>query len=101
LIGPLPTLYGRFILVALLLELVGPVLLGIATLRANVFPRWTGWLLIAVPVLLLIGFFLSLPGPLAQLDAVVLNLSLAGMGFSLLSRKEATVVQPGASTAAS
>jgi hypothetical protein len=92
--GPLPGTYGRFLLVAVLLELVGPVLLGIATLRANVFPRWTGWLLIAIPVLVLLGFFVSLPGPLAQLDAVVLNLSLAGMGFSLLARRDAAQGQP-------
>src|SRR6266849_7155937 len=93
--GPLPATYSRFILVAVLLELVGPVLLGIATLRANIFPRWTGWLLIAIPALVLIGFFVSLPGPLAQLDAVVLNLSLAGMGFSLLARRgETAQVQP-------
>jgi hypothetical protein len=92
--GPLPATYSRFLLVAVLLELVGPVLLGIATLRANVFPRWTGWLLIAIPVLVLFGFFVSLPGPLAQLDAVVLNLSLAGMGFSLLARRDTAQGQP-------
>lgn len=99
--GPLPAPYGRLILVALLLELVGPILLGIATLRAKVFPSWTGWLLIATPVLVLIGFFVTLPGPLAQLDAVVLNLALAGMGLSLLARRETTKVQPAVSTASS
>jgi hypothetical protein len=101
LIGPLPAPYSRFILVALLLELVGPLLLGIATLRAKVFPNWTGWALIATPVLALAGFFVSLPGPLAQLDAVVLNLALVGMGISLLVRREARAVQHAASTASS
>ncbi|GAC1620326.1 MAG: hypothetical protein NVS4B7_12410 [Ktedonobacteraceae bacterium] len=99
--GLLPATYSRFLLLALLLELVGPVLLGIATLRARVFPRWTGWLLIAIPLLVLIGFFVSLPGPLAQLDAVVLNLSLAGMGFSLFTRRETMQVRPAVSAASS
>ena len=92
--GPLPGLYSRFVLIALLLELIGPVLLGIATLRARVFPRWTGWLLIAIPLLVLLGFFVSLPGPLAQLDAIVLNLSTAGMGFSLLTCGDTPQRQP-------
>ncbi|HEY6410483.1 MAG TPA: hypothetical protein VIY29_23785 [Ktedonobacteraceae bacterium] len=99
--GHPPATYGRLILVALLLELVGPILLGIATLRAKVFPSWTGWLLIATPVLVLVGFFVSLPGPLAQLDAVVLYLALMGMGFSLLARREITQVQPAVSPASS
>lgn len=99
--GPMPGPYGKLILVALLLELVGPLLLGIATLRAKVFPGWTGWLLIATPVLALAGFFVSLPGPLAQLDAVALNLALVGMGISLLARRENMAVKPAFSTAAS
>jgi hypothetical protein len=99
--GPPPATYGRLILVALFLELIGPLLLGIATLRAKIFPSWTGWLLIATPVLLLVGFFVSLPGPLAQLDAVVLYVALAGMGISLLARRETTKAQSAVSTASS
>jgi len=99
--GPPPATYGRLILVALFLELIGPLLLGIATLRAKIFPSWTGWLLIATPVLVLVGFFVSLPGPLAQLDAVALYVALAGMGISLLARRETTKAQSAVSTASS
>lgn len=99
--GSMPAPYGRLILVALLLELIGPLLLGIATLRAKVFPRWTAWLLIATPVLALAGFFVSLPAPLAQLDAIALDLALLGMGISLLVRREAIAVQPVTSPAVS
>lgn len=99
--GSLPGLYSRFVLLALLLELIGPVLLGIATLRARIFPRWTGWLLIAIPILVFLGFFVSLPGPLAQLDAIVLNISIAGMGFSLLTRSDTQQLQPVVSSTSS
>ena len=99
--GPPPATYGRLILVALLLELIGPLLLGIATLRAKIFPSWTGWLLIATPVIVLVGFFVSLPGPLAQLDAVVLYVALAGMGISLLAGREITKAQAAVSTVSS
>lgn len=86
--GPPPGAYGSVVILALLLELIGPVLLGIATLRAHVFPRWIAWLLIIIPVFVLLGFFTQLPGPLAQPDALVLNLSMAGMGISLLTRQD-------------
>ncbi|SRR5579885_729833 len=99
--GPMPGPYSRLVMVALLMELIGPLLFGIATLRAKVFPGWTGWFLIATPVFALAGFFVSLPGPLAQLDALVVNLALVGMGISGLLRREASIVQPTTSTAAS
>jgi hypothetical protein len=47
--------------------LVGFVLFGIATLQARVLPRWCGLLLVAYPLLVLVGWPLDGPGILIGL----------------------------------
>lgn len=87
--GP-PASEGRFILLALLFELVGSITYGIATLRAGVYPRVVGILFLAVPVLAIVGSIVTLPGPLAQLDGVALDAAVIVAGVSMLSRSVVT-----------
>ena len=60
---------------------VGGVLLGIATMRARVFPRWAGWLLIAAVVDL--GSFVI--GNLTLVATGLIILGLGWMGYTLLT----------------
>jgi hypothetical protein len=68
--------------------LVGFPLLGIATLRARVLPRWCGVLLIAF--FPLFGFLLSSYG----WGGIALGLLWLALGYALLSARGATVQQP-------
>jgi hypothetical protein len=88
--NPPPAAERGFLLLALLFELVGCLTYGIATLRAGVYPRLVGGLLLATPVLGLVSSFASLPGPLAQLDAVAFGLAMIAAGVTLLTRPTAT-----------
>lgn len=86
--------------------ILGTVLFGLATLRANVLPRWTSALfafslLISVPVVGALGA--------PRLAAVPIGLGLAAMGYALFTERrtrstsplpEAVVPQPDPSTAA-
>jgi hypothetical protein len=65
--------------------MVGLVLLGIAVLRSRVMPRWTGALMAAAPI------FLLLPVPEAPVLTGLLielprGLAVAGMGYTLFVR---------------
>ena len=75
-------------LVGTFLSWGGLLLLGIATMRARVFSRWAGLLLIVAVV---IDFFTSpggLVGSIAQpLSNVILVLGLGWMGYTLLATK--------------
>jgi hypothetical protein len=92
-----PTSYTTYLLVAALLVTVGVVLLGLATMRAGVFPRWAGLLLIGSMVLNLVGFS-PLPASIGSLvekmAEVLFGLGLAWMGSVLLTDKAAKQVQP-------
>jgi hypothetical protein len=68
--------------------LVGFPLLGIATLRARVLPRWCGVLLLAY--FPLFGFLLSSYG----WGGIALGLLWLALGYALLSASGATVQQP-------
>jgi hypothetical protein len=63
--------------VALLFLLAGPICLGIAVIRARVFPRWIGALFIVSPLVA----FLGLPGPLAELSDYLAFIALAAIGW--------------------
>lgn len=65
--------------VAFLFLLTGLVCLGVAVIRARVFPRWTGALFIASPF----AAFLSLPGPLAELSDYLAFIALAAIGLQV------------------
>jgi hypothetical protein len=70
--------------VQLALSVLGGVLLGIATMRARVFSRWAGLLLVVGAVLDPVGFVSGLVGTLAS---VLLTLGLGWMGYALLTAK--------------
>jgi hypothetical protein len=87
---------GVFLLLIVsgLLHLIGAILLGIATMRAHVFPRWTGILLIVAGAALL----LTLP-PLPEIASTILEtisfvafaLAFIGCGYALMTRDAAAV----------
>jgi len=60
--------------------LAGLVCLGIAVIRARVFPRWVGALFIASPF----AAFLGLPGPLAELSDYLAFVALAAIGLQVV-----------------
>jgi hypothetical protein len=63
--------------IALVFLLAGLICLGIAVIRARVFPRWTGALFIVSPFLSVLG----LPGPLAELSDYLAFVALATIGL--------------------
>jgi len=105
--GPIPENAPMFYL-AIALTL-GLLLTAVATLRARVFPRWTGALLLAGTLTFFFGFFIAEllpPGPPVVSEAstallgVLLGLPIAGWGLALLWRSGArpgAVAQPPAS----
>lgn len=84
--GPPPPFFV-FFLVAGVLFAVGGVLLGIATMRAGVFPRWAGLLIIIGAVLNLVSFPLSgLIGNIVGTASFILfALGLGWIGYTLWS----------------
>ena len=67
--------------ISIVIFIVGYILLGIATFRANVFPRWSGLVLVVGAVL----FFPPLPWPIPVVGAVVYGLALLWLGYALWS----------------
>ncbi len=78
-----------YVAVASSLFAVGGVLLGMATMRARVFPQWAGLLLIVGLVSLggFVNIFLSVAGALGFLG-------LGWMGYALVTAKGEAVPQP-------
>ena len=77
--------------VELVLLVLGEVLLGIATIRAKVFPRWAGWLLVVGGVLASVssvGFIAS------AVSSILLVVGLGWMGYKLWIGQGAAVPQP-------
>jgi hypothetical protein len=68
---------------------LGLLLTGVATVRADVFPRWAGILLLAATVGFFFDFFIAefLPPVTGQIGSaifgILLALALAGMGYAL------------------
>ena len=81
---------GVSILVANSLLGGGGVLLGMATMRAGVFPRWAGLLLI-LGLVSLGGFVI---GILTSVAVGLLSLGLGWMGYALLRAQGEAVTQP-------
>lgn len=78
-----PTGFDVYENAALALLLVGLLSLGIAVIRARVFPWWAGALLIvSIPL-----SFIELPGSLAELGDCAAFLSFAVMGWVVASDK--------------
>lgn len=98
-----PPAFGPFFLVSIMGETLGILLLAIATLRAKVFPRWIGWLLIATLVAGVVNFVPFLPEAFSSLPAIIGSAAIAGFGYALLSPQRSEAVQsvPASTTAES
>lgn len=91
-------IFGLYI-VGSSLVMLGPVLLGIATLKARVLPRWFGLALIIVPSALLIVPFISMT--LAGYGPYIEGPFWIAIGYGLLSYGRAREpVEPQAATVA-
>ncbi|MGI9008421.1 MAG: hypothetical protein ACR2FU_19885 [Streptosporangiaceae bacterium] len=66
--------------IALVCLVVGLICLGIAVIRARVFPRWTGALFIASPI----AGFLPLPGPFAMLSDYLAFIAIITIGLQVV-----------------
>lgn len=80
-----PPVWMPFWLVSLGGQILGVLLLAIATLRARVFPRWIAWLLIATLVVGVVSFVPFFPQALSSLVSIIANVAIAGFGYALLS----------------
>ena len=73
--------------------MLGGLVLGIATLRARVLPRWAGALLvfgaISPPLLSLV-----IPHPYDRMLAAPISLALIWLGYALLTERRAPATQP-------
>ncbi|HLZ58632.1 MAG TPA: hypothetical protein VKR06_16965 [Ktedonosporobacter sp.] len=87
---------GVFLLLIVsgLMMLTGSILLGIATIRAHVFPRWTGILLLASGILFLLTLP-PLPSPLDDLieiaSFIALALACLWCGYLLMGKENGKV----------
>ncbi len=79
-----PPAWTPFFIVSLLGQILGILLLAIATLRARVFPRWIPWLLIVTLVLGLVSQIPFFPEALSNLTAILASVAVAGFGYALL-----------------
>ena len=77
-------------------QVLGVLLLAIATLRARVFPRWIPWLLIATLVLNAASYVPFFPNELGFVTVIISYLPIVGFGYALLSpgRRESMEAQP-------
>lgn len=88
----LPGAVFLLLLLAGLLQMIGSILLGIATMRARVFPRLAGILLLASGIIFLLTIP-NIPSPLGDLIEVAsfacLALAFIGCGRTLVTRAPA------------
>lgn len=90
--------YGVLFLVSQLLSLVGIILVGIAIVRAEIFPRWVGIVLILSQITRVVFFTpLATPGQASSIWVVIgtstlLGVALVGCGYALLSRQKVLAV---------
>jgi hypothetical protein len=82
-LGALPTLW----IIQLPLYILGPLLFGIATFRARVFPRWAGALLVLGAALIPVGAMVP-PEWQAKIMLPV-GLAFVWMGYSLFAERRA------------
>ena len=89
-LGALPTVYG--LLIGVVGYVLGGLLFGIATFRANVLPRWAGGLL-AIGTLLPVLLSSVVQHPDDRLFAVPVGLALGWLGYALWSKRGEQVSQ--------
>jgi hypothetical protein len=91
-LGAIPPLYSAHDA----LFVLGLLVFGVANLRANVVPRWASAVFaFGVPVFGIIVALTPFVGP--RLAAVPIGIGLAGMGWSLLAERRATLATPSTS----
>jgi hypothetical protein len=83
-VGALPAVYS----ITSVCYLLGGVLLGTATFRARILPRWAG-IALAIGTVAPLGFLL-LPHDFIRVAAVPFGLSLAWLGYALWSERAHT-----------
>lgn len=79
-----PPVWGPFFMMSMVGEALGILLLAIATLRAGVFPRWIGWLLIVTLALGVVSFTPFVPEAVSSLVGMLANIAIGAMGATLL-----------------
>lgn len=87
-LGTLPTLYA----LTGLLYMLGGLLFGIATFRANILPRAAAGLLAIVSVLTPAAALL--PHEVQRLAGIPVGFALAWLGYALWSERRATAAEP-------
>jgi hypothetical protein len=87
-LGALPTVFS----IASVLYLLGGVLLGVATFRAGILPRWAG-VALAVGTVAPLAFAL-LPHEFIRVAAVPFGLALAWLGYALWAERPTKASQP-------
>ncbi|WP_433348452.1 hypothetical protein ACQP25_33810 [Microtetraspora malaysiensis] len=85
-----PAGYAIYEMFALVLMLVGFICMGIAVLRAKVYPWWTGVLLIAAPL----ASFLGLPGGWALIADYLCFAALLTIGVLTVRGSARTALDP-------
>src|SRR5579859_2156871 len=83
---------GMFLLLLVfsLLDVIGAILLGIATIRAQVFPRWTGVLLIIAGIGA--GLLFAFPGAIIEIaSTIVFSAAFVWCGYALIAGGRGTV----------
>ena len=89
-----PPTWTPFSIVSMVGQVLGILLLAIATLRARVFPRWIGWLMIATLVLGVVSFVPFFPEALSSLPPIVGSVAIAGFGYVLFWPERLDRTQP-------
>jgi hypothetical protein len=93
-----PPTWTPFSIASMASQVLGILLLAIATLRAKVFPRWIGWLLVASLVVGIVSFVPFFPEALQSLTPIIGSIAIVGFGYALLSpghRETVEAVLPG------
>lgn len=82
------------LIVSGLMYMIGAILLGIATMRANVFPRWVG-ILILVAGIAMVLTIAPLPEAISSIVEVIsfiaFSIAFIQCGFALISRKREAI----------
>lgn len=87
-----PPALGLFFIVGGLIEVIGGICFGIATMRAAVLPRWAGLLLIVGVLVQFIGDFFNLP--IANPGFLVFMLGLAWLALGVLRSQQSAASTP-------